>query len=177
MYNKSASCWSYTSTAMLALKHPSFLNHPLVPDAAGLGGQLLGASDRLEADRWVISVLEPVEPPLASGLELRREAVAVRALRDAAVLLAPAICWRSPLSSTGVEDAYTSTGDSKIEVVVSKVATRVGSLHNHLLAGDGTGCEGQPEGQMLVRVIRPGITHALTRNKHSTSRSQTFRPA
>jgi hypothetical protein len=38
------------------------------------------------------------------------------------------------LRSAGVEDAYAATGHGKIEVVVSKIASGVGRLYDHLLA-------------------------------------------
>lgn len=108
--------------------------HHLLPNAAGLVGQSFGASNLLERNAWVISVLEPIEPPLATWLELLREAFTLGAGRDTAVLLAPSVGWRTELCSAGVENAYATTRYSKIEVVVSQVAASVGGLHDHLLA-------------------------------------------
>ncbi len=107
---------------------------PLLPNATSLIGQCLGASNLLEGNTRVIRVLEPIEPPITSGLELRRETIALRARRDTAVLLAPAIGRSTELRCARVEEAYAATGDSKVEVVVSKIATCVCGLNDHLLA-------------------------------------------
>ena len=112
----------------------SIIIHHLLPNAAGLVGQSFGASNLLERNAWVIRVLEPIEPPLATWLELLREAFTLGAGGDTAVLLAPSVGWRTELCSAGVENAYATTRNSEIEVVVSQVAASVGGLHDHLLA-------------------------------------------
>jgi hypothetical protein len=116
---------------------------PLIPLAASLCRQLTRASNLLESDAWIISILEPVKPPPASRLEFIREAIALRALRDAAVLRTPAIGRSAPLCGACVVNTNTATGHSDVEVIVSEVATRIGGLHDHLLATDGAGCERQ----------------------------------
>lgn len=63
-----------------------------------------------EGDGWVIGVHEPVETPVASGLEVRGEGVALRACGDAAVLGAPACGGGAELGGAAVENAKSSTG-------------------------------------------------------------------
>jgi len=62
----------------------------LRPLAAGFGCQLGRARHGLERDGRVVGPLEPVEAPLAAGLESRREGVAVRPAVDTSVPITPA---------------------------------------------------------------------------------------
>jgi hypothetical protein len=172
-------------------QHSPHLSRRLsISNAATLVRQSLGASDLLEAHVRVISILKPVEPPITTWLELFGEAVTSRALGDAAVLLAPALRWRTPLVRTRVEETYSATytmvsvlswgvwerglrtWHSDVEVVLAEITASVGGLHNHLLATDRTGCERQPEVAISVSRFVKGSRVKLTRSRHSTKRSR-----
>jgi hypothetical protein len=70
----------------------------------------LGAGHLLERDVGVVGALEPVEAPVAAGLEVGGEAVAVAARVDAAVPVAPAVGGRAELLAAGVELAVCGAG-------------------------------------------------------------------
>jgi hypothetical protein len=170
-------------------QHSPHLSRRLsISNAATLVRQSLGASDLLEAHVRVISILKPVEPPIAPWLELLGEAVTSRALGDATVLLTPALRWCTPLVCTRVEETYSATytmvsvlnwgvwegglrtWHRDVEVVLTEITASVGGLHNHLLATDRAGCESQPEVAILVLCFVNGIGEKLTRSRHSTKR-------
>jgi hypothetical protein len=97
--------------------HSPYLSRRLsISNAFTLIRQSLGTSNLLEAHIRVVRILKPVEPPVAPSLEFLGEAVASRALGDAAVLLAPALRGRTPLACASVEDADAATWK-----IVSKV--------------------------------------------------------
>lgn len=113
-------------------------------DAAGLVGDRLRAGDLLVVDGGVVGALEPVaEAELAAGLKSRRQLVASVAA-EAAVLGTPAGGGRSPLSSAGVVDTHTATGDGKVKLTLTNVGASIGGLDDHLLAGNSGGGEGEP---------------------------------
>jgi hypothetical protein len=143
------------------------LGSHLVPNTSAPLSQLARARYCLEADTGIVCVLEPVESPIAASLQLLREAVALRAARNAAVLLAPALRGRTVLSGASVVDTDAASGNGEIEVVVAKIAACVRRLDDHLLATDRAGCERQPERRMSVLKTR-GIWRRLTRSRHST---------
>lgn len=72
-----------------------------VASAAGLGRDGRRAGDLLEVDVRVVGALEPVEAPVAPGLERLGEVVAVGARTDAAVAVAPAVGRSSVLAGAG----------------------------------------------------------------------------
>jgi len=119
-------------------------------DTARLGRKLRGASDLSEVNIRVVGALEPVEAPVAAGLEGGGEAVARRLGGDTAVLLAPAGGGSAKLAGAGVEDANAAAGHGNIEVVVAEIAASVGGLDDHGLALDRAGLEGKPVGRWLV---------------------------
>lgn len=119
----------------------------VVAAAVGAGDDLARALDLLKVEVGVVGVLEPVEAPLAAGLELGRERGALGPAGDAAVLRArqrPAV-----LARAAVEEADAAARHHQVEVVRAQVAARVGRLHHHGLAADGAGGEGDP-GRGLV---------------------------
>jgi hypothetical protein len=126
-------------------------NSHLVTNTSAPCSQLARARDCLKLDGRVVSVLKPVEPPVAASLQLLREAITLRAARDAAVLLAPALGWCTVLGSASVVNADAASGDGEIEVVVPKIAAGVRGLDDHLLTTDGARCERQPENIRLAR--------------------------
>lgn len=115
----------------------------LVPHAACLVRELLGACDLFEGNSWVVRILEPIKAPVATCLQLLREAVTLRARRNATVLLTPSLRRCTPLGCACVVYADTASRHGKVKVVRSEVTASVGSLDNHLLAADGTRCECQ----------------------------------
>lgn len=88
----------------------------LTPLAPRLLDQLGGAADLLERDGRVVGAAEPVEAPLAAGLEGVGEAVAVGARVDAAVAVAPAVGGGAPLVGAAVEDADAAAGHLGVSV-------------------------------------------------------------
>jgi len=110
--------------------------------AAGAGNKFGRALDALEGEVRVVGVQEPVEAPVAAGLEGIGEAVALAARRDTAVTLAG---QTAELGSATIEETNATTGNVQVEVVVAKVTARAGRLDNHDLAGHGARGEGEPE--------------------------------
>ena len=127
--------------------------------AARLGNDLSRALDLLEGEGRVVGVLEPVEPPLTSWLEGRREGIALTNGRDTAVL-----CPGEPskLSGAPVKQTDTSAGHGYVEVIGAKVSTGAGALDNHGLAGYGAG--GECEAWVTVSLWRIRV---LRRSEHS----------
>jgi hypothetical protein len=117
--------------------------HFLTANTTGLASQLTRACNLLERDIRVVRALEPVKPPVASSLQLLGETITLRARRDAAILLAPAVGWSTKLACTCVVNSNASAWHGDVEVVLSEVTAGVGGLDDHLLATDGSGCEGQ----------------------------------
>jgi hypothetical protein len=127
----------------------------VVAAASGASDELGWALDLTEAEARVVGVLEPVEAPVAAGLEGVGEPIALVAGRDAAVALAG---QTAELGSASVEDADAAAGDVEIEVVAAKITASAGGLDDHLLASNRTGCEGEP-GRWLVLCLH-SVTHA-----------------
>jgi hypothetical protein len=97
----------------------------------------LRAANFFKIHTGVIRILEPVKPPEAAVAKSScREIVAVVSLpitperisHPSAVEL-----FRAALR----EDAYSTAGNGKIELVLLQVAARVGNLHHHFLSIDG----------------------------------------
>lgn len=63
----------------------------VLASATALGRDSSRAGDLLEVDRRVVRSTEPVEAPVAAGLEGLREVVAIGPRVDAAVSVAPAV--------------------------------------------------------------------------------------
>ena len=112
----------------------------VVPLAARDGSELTGARNLLEGDSWVICVLEPIKAPLATGLEVLGEGLALVTRRDAAVL-----CSRqtTELRAASIEQTDAASRDEEIEVVATEVTAGIGRLNDHGLASNGAGCESQ----------------------------------
>jgi hypothetical protein len=101
----------------------------------------LGALNLLKGEVRVVSVLEPVESPVATVLEKLGEAITFASGGDTAVLgTAEGL---AELRGAAVEDTDTAAGHHEIEVVVAEITSSVGGLDDHLLALDGTTSEGQ----------------------------------
>ena len=117
----------------------------------------------------VVSVVEPVEPPVAAVFEAGGETVALGPRRDASVALAGQALAK--LRGTPVKDAHTAAGYLKVELVAGEVAASVGGLDDHGLASDGAGGEGQPFWDRVslfsFRVVGGHGGHTCSR--HSTS--------
>lgn len=73
------------------------VNRIIPANALALLGNRRRARHLLEANRRIIRALEPVEPPVAPGLELLREAVAGTARSNPSIPLAPAVGRRAEL--------------------------------------------------------------------------------
>lgn len=113
-------------------------------NAARLVGNLLRTRDLLPVDVRVVRAFEPVaEAELAAILQGRRQLVASIAAQTA-VLRAPARGGSAPLLGAGVELTNTATRDGEVELAFADVVAGIRRLHDHLLAGDGGGCESEP---------------------------------
>lgn len=133
-----------TSTTTFFTQHLLNSRRLAIPNAARLIRKRLRARNLLERNIRVVSALEPVEAPVAARLELLGEAVALRARRNPAILLSPAVWRRAPLVGARVEHADAAAGHREIEVVLAQIAARVGGLHDQLLALYGARGERQP---------------------------------
>lgn len=98
----------------------------------------LRAANLSEIYTGIIRILEPVKPPEAAVAESScREIVAVVSLPITPELIAhpgAVELFRAAFR----EDAYSTAGNGKIELVLLQVAARVGYLHYHFLSIDGT---------------------------------------
>ena len=113
----------------------------ILATAARDAGKLSRALDLLEVERRVVASLEPVESPEATGLDGLGHLLALLARADAAVLGAGE--GLAVLRGAAVKEAHAATGHKDIELVVRNVASGVGGLHNHGLAGSRAVGEGE----------------------------------
>lgn len=112
----------------------------IVTLAAGARGELRWALDLLEGEVRVVGVLEPVEAPLAAGLESSREGVALAAGADTAVLSA----WQATeLALAPVKEADAAAWHVDVEVIGAKITTGTGRLDDHGLASNRARGEGE----------------------------------
>lgn len=125
-------------------------NRLLLADAMSLVSNRTGACNFLKRNIWVVRTLEPVESPVTSGLQLLGETITCGARRDTAVLLTPAVSWRTPLARACIVDSDAAAWHGDVEVVLSEVTAGVGGLDDHLLPTEGAGCEGQSGMDTLV---------------------------
>ncbi len=82
-----------------------------VPLAARLGRQLARAGHLLEGDARVVGAAEPVEAPVAAGLERGREVLAVGLGVHAAIPVTPAVGRRAILLCARIVDADAAARD------------------------------------------------------------------
>ena len=152
--SRSGRCGSRTAPRRSRRKYPVIGSL-----AARLGNDLSRTLDLFEGEGRVVGVLEPVEPPLTSWLEGRREGIALTNGGDTAVLCP----WEpSKLSGAPVKQTDTSAGHGYVEVIGAKVSTGAGALDNHGLAGYGAG--GECEAWVTVSLWRIRV---LRRSEHS----------
>lgn len=93
--------------------------------AAAARGNLGGTRHLPEVDGRVVGAAEPVEPPVAAGLQRLGEAVALLAVADASVLRSPAVRGRSPLVGAAVEDADAAAGNLKTSISASVSVVKI----------------------------------------------------
>lgn len=92
----------------------------------------------LEGELRIVGVLEPVEAPLAAGLERGRKGVALAAGADTAVLGAGET---AKLPFATVKQADASAGHVEVEMVGAKITTSTGRLDDQGLARNRTRSE------------------------------------
>jgi len=96
--------------------HDYVVETHLRADASRDVGELSWACDFLVGHCWVISILEPSEPELATCLEGSWELAAFSCTAHSTITCTPTVSWSSPLSLTSIEDADTTAWDLNVKV-------------------------------------------------------------
>lgn len=97
-----------------------------------------GTCDRTEGRTRIIRVFKPVESPITTYSQLGREHFTLGATADTAVSGTPTIGWSIPLRLTTIKKTNTAARNLYIEMVVTKIPSRVGHLDHERLAGHGS---------------------------------------
>jgi len=88
----------------------------------------------------IIRVREPVESPVTSRLQLRRQLAALGLATDSTILCTPTVLRRTPLTGASIEKTYATAWNHQIEMILAQIAAGVGNLNNHRFAvGRATG--------------------------------------
>lgn len=110
------------------------------PPAARAGNELGRALDLLEGEVRVVGVLEPIEAPVASGLETGRERGAFAPGADATVL---STGQTAELPGATVKETDTTARNVQIKMVGSKICAGAGRLNDHCLSCHGARSESE----------------------------------
>lgn len=111
----------------------------VLSDTARLGSQLRRTLDLLKIKGRVVCILEPIEAPETSCLQLGRHLIALITGAYAAVLGAGK--GGTEFLGAAIELTDAAAGNHKIKLIVGDVAAGVGGLDDHGLPRDGAGCE------------------------------------
>lgn len=120
-------------------KQPIFRAHKsklslISTTTSGLLHDLRRTFHAIELHRRVIRILEPIETPVATRLQLLGQFRAFGFRADPAVSLAPTIVRCTPLAGASVENAHTAARDLQIEMILTKIAAGIGRLDDKRFA-------------------------------------------
>jgi len=86
------------------------------------------AADFIVVHLGVIGILEPLEAPAASFLELTRQLAALGFAVNSTVTISPAVSRSSPLTRAAVEESHSSAWNEDVELTATQITSGVAHL-------------------------------------------------
>lgn len=87
-----------------------------------------------ELHRRIIGVFEPIEPEVASRLQVFRQLTAFGFAIDSSVSFTPSVIRSAPLRRAPIEDSQTTTRHLQIEMILTQITSGIDRLNHESLA-------------------------------------------